>query len=147
VAPVGTAVHSTGNGVVLVATRDRANGNYVKIRHNSRYTTYYLHLRGFARGIRSGVHVQQGQVIGYLGGTGLVNGPHLDYRIKVNGRFVNPRTVRLPSKEPVPSDQIQLFEATRDACLLRFYETATDKPTVAVKPPTPPLQQRIVTVF
>lgn len=147
VAPIGTPVHSTGNGTVVTATRDRANGNYVKIRHNSRYTTYYLHLKGFARGIRSGAHVQQGQVIGYLGGTGLVNGPHLDYRIKVDGRFVNPRTIRLPSKEPVPADQIRLFQVTRDACLLRFYETGLDRPTVAVRAPTPPLQDRIAPVF
>jgi murein DD-endopeptidase MepM/ murein hydrolase activator NlpD len=147
VAPVGTPVRSTGTGTVLEATYNRSNGNYVKIRHNSRYQTYYLHMKGFARGIRKGARVTQGQVIGYLGGTGLATAPHLDYRIKVDGRFVNPRTIRLPSKEPVPKDRMDLFEITRDGCLLRFFEAGSETPTVAVRRPTPPMQDRIAPVF
>jgi murein DD-endopeptidase MepM/ murein hydrolase activator NlpD len=120
VAPRGTPVRSTGGGTVIEATRNRANGKYVKIKHNRRYTTYYLHLSGFAKGIRRGARVRQGQVIGYLGSTGLVTAPHLDYRIKVGGRFVNPRTIKLPSKRPVPADEMALFEVARDACVVRF---------------------------
>ncbi|MCK4775050.1 MAG: peptidoglycan DD-metalloendopeptidase family protein [Candidatus Krumholzibacteria bacterium] len=147
VAPVGTPVRSTGDGTVAAATRNRANGNYVKVKHNSRYTTYYLHLRGFARGIRSGVRVRQGQVIGYLGSTGLVTAPHLDYRIKVGGKFVNPRRVKLPSKEPVPATEMALFATVRDACLVRFFETHLETSTVLVHKPCPPLQQRLTIVF
>lgn len=143
VAPVGTPVHSTGDGTVVEATRNRANGNYVKIKHNSRYTTYYLHLRGFAKGIRAGRHVSQGQVIGYLGSTGLVTAPHLDYRIKVSGRFVNPRTIKLPSREPVAKNELVFFEVTRDACLLRFFEVTEEMRTTLVAAPRPPLQSRI----
>jgi murein DD-endopeptidase MepM/ murein hydrolase activator NlpD len=147
VAPVGSPVHSTGDGMVLVATRDRANGNFVKIRHNSRYTTYYLHLRGFAKGIRSGARVRQGQVIGYLGGTGLATAPHLDYRIKVDGRFVNPRTIRLPSKEPVPASEAALFEVTKNSYLLEFSSADASGGTVLVSRPTPPLQRRLASVL
>jgi murein DD-endopeptidase MepM/ murein hydrolase activator NlpD len=147
VAPVGTPVRSTGDGTVVAATRNRANGNYVKIKHNSRYTTYYLHLRGFARGIRSGTRVRQGQVIGYLGSTGLVTAPHLDYRIKVGNRFVNPRRVKLPSKRPVPASEMALFATIRDACLVRFFETYSETRTVLVQKPCPPLQQRMTIVF
>jgi murein DD-endopeptidase MepM/ murein hydrolase activator NlpD len=147
VAPVGTPVRSTGNGTVTEATRTRANGNYVKIRHNSRYTTLYLHLKGFAKGIRSGRKVSQGQIIGYLGGTGLVTAPHLHYCVKVGGRYVNPRTVRLPSKEPVPKAEFALFEVTRDSYLLRFFEANLQGKTVLVERPIPPLQNRMAVVF
>jgi murein DD-endopeptidase MepM/ murein hydrolase activator NlpD len=130
VAPRGTPVRSTGDGTVVAATRNRSNGNYVKIKHNSRYTTYY-----------------QGQVIGYLGSTGLATAPHLDYRIKVGGRFVNPRTIRLPSKQPVPPSEKALFEVTRDACVLRFYEASDQPHTVLVEQPRPPLQRRMSVAF
>ncbi|MDH3215726.1 MAG: peptidoglycan DD-metalloendopeptidase family protein [Candidatus Krumholzibacteria bacterium] len=147
VAPRGTPVRSTGDGTVAEATRNRANGKYVKIRHNSRYTTFYLHLSGFAKGIRRGSRVKQGQVIGYLGSTGLVTAPHLDYRIKVGGRFVNPRTVKLPSKRPVPSDEMELFAVSRDACLLRFFEASQQARTTRVDRPRPPMQNRMGVVL
>ena len=147
VAPVGTPVRSTGDGTVVEAARNRANGNYVKIKHNRRYTTYYLHLKSFAKGIRGGTRVRQGQVIGYLGSTGLVTAPHLDYRIKVGSRFVNPRTIKLPSREPVPADERALFEVTRDACLVRFFEAIPQTETKLVEAPRPPLQQRIAAAF
>jgi len=113
-APAGTPVMATGDGVVITASRTRANGNYIKIRHNSTYITYYLHLSRFARGIRKGVHVKQGQVIGYVGATGYATGPHLDYRVKKNGRFVNPRTLKLPPAKPVNPEKIDAFLAMRD---------------------------------
>ncbi|MEE9268937.1 MAG: peptidoglycan DD-metalloendopeptidase family protein [Candidatus Krumholzibacteria bacterium] len=147
VAPRGTSIRSTGAGTVVAATRNGANGNYVKIRHNSRYTTFYLHLKGFARGIRKGVRVKQGQVIGYLGSTGLVTAPHLDYRIKVNGRFVNPRTIRLPSQRPVPSGEKPFFAITRDSFLVKFFESDLEGSSVRVDKPTPPGQTKLASVF
>lgn len=143
----GTPVRSTGDGSVLVAGYHSGNGNYVKIRHNSRYTTYYLHLSKFARGIRKGARIRQGQVIGYVGSTGLATGPHLCYRIKVGNRFVNPRTIRLPSKEPVPSTETQLYSVTRDSYLVRLFEVNLQEHTQAVARPRPSLQERMNTVF
>ena len=101
-APHGTPVLSVGDGTVTESRYRGANGNIVKIRHNSTYETAYLHLSGFASGIKRGRSVKQGQVIGYVGKTGRVTGTHLDYRIYKNDRPVNPLTVDLPSSESIP---------------------------------------------
>jgi len=122
----GTPVHATGDGSVVAATRRSGNGNYVKIKHNNTYTTYYLHLQRFAKGIRKGKKVRQGDVIGYVGSTGWANGPHVCYRIKRNGSWANPRKIKLPSKKPVPQALLTRFERERDACLLRLHETILD---------------------
>lgn len=114
-APTGTKVMSTGDGTVMTASRTRANGNYVKIKHNNRYISYYLHLSKFGKGIKSGAKVKQGQVIGYVGATGYATGPHLDYRVKKNGKFVNPRKLDLPSAEPVSGENMAAFTARRDS--------------------------------
>lgn len=116
-APTGTPVMSTGDGTVLTASRTRANGNYVKIRHHNSYISYYLHLSKFGKGIKSGVKVKQGQVIGHVGATGYATGPHLDYRVKKNGRFVNPRTLKLPPSKPVSSENMASFTAKRDSLI------------------------------
>lgn len=101
-APLGTPVKAAGDGVVLAASAKGGNGKYVHIRHaNKSLETYYLHLSRFGKGIKSGARVQQGQVIGYVGATGYATGPHLDYRIKVDGKFVNPRTIKAPAAEPL----------------------------------------------
>jgi murein DD-endopeptidase MepM/ murein hydrolase activator NlpD len=146
-APTGTPVRTTGDGTVLVATRNASNGKYVKIRHNSRYTTYYLHLSGFAKGIRKGARVRQGQVIGYVGATGIATGPHLDYRIKVGNRFVNPRTVRLPSKRPVPSAQMTMYRVLMRSYLFDLFDPSLDDETVLVEKPAPVIRQRMQAVF
>ena len=112
-APTGTPVRSVGDGQVLFAARKGGNGNYVKIRHNATYTTGYLHLNGFAEGVRAGVRVRQGDVIGYVGSTGLSTGPHLDYRVWKNGQAVNPLTLDLPPGEPVAPQHRATFEAVR----------------------------------
>ncbi len=116
-APTGTPVQSTGDGTVMTASRTRANGNYVKIRHNNSYISYYLHLSRFGKGIKQGTKVKQGQVIGYVGATGYATGPHLDYRVKKNGRFVNPRRLKLPPAKPVSAENMAAFTAKRDSLL------------------------------
>ncbi|MBN2070535.1 MAG: peptidoglycan DD-metalloendopeptidase family protein [Candidatus Krumholzibacteriota bacterium] len=105
-APAGTPVQSTGDGTIMTASRTKANGNYIKVRHNSDFISYYLHLSRFARGIKNGVNVKQGQTIGYVGATGYATGPHLDYRVKKNGKFVNPRNLKLPPANPVREDKM-----------------------------------------
>ena len=111
-APLGTPVRAGGDGVVVAARKKEGNGRYVQIRHTNReYETYYLHLSGYAKGIKEGVKVRQGQIIGYVGASGYATGPHLDYRVKKNGKFVNPRTLKLPAAAPVPGDQLALYTA------------------------------------
>ena len=98
-APKGTPVLAVGDGVVTEAQFRGANGNIVQIRHNSTYRTAYLHLNGFAKGIRKGVTVTQGTVIGYVGDTGLSTGPHLCYRLYKNDQPVNSRNIDLPASD------------------------------------------------
>jgi murein DD-endopeptidase MepM/ murein hydrolase activator NlpD len=120
-APVGTPVRTVGDGVVLEAGRNNAGGgNFVAIRHNSMYETYYSHLSRFAKGVRKGKRVHQGQVIGYVGNTGMSTGPHLDFRMKKNGRYVNPRRVIAPASPPVPRERIEAFRLTVDPLLARL---------------------------
>ncbi len=109
-APTGTPVRSVGAGEVVVAGYDRSNGNWVKIRHNSTYTTGYLHLSRFARGIRRGKQVKQGDVIGYVGSTGLSTGPHLHYHFWKHGEPIDSRKVDLPPSEPVYPQYRDEFE-------------------------------------
>jgi murein DD-endopeptidase MepM/ murein hydrolase activator NlpD len=119
-APVGTPVRTVGEGVVLLAGWDNASGKIVKIRHNSVYETYYLHLSRFAKGIKKGKRVRQGQVIGYVGNTGMSTGPHLDFRMKKNGQYVNPRKVIAPASPPVPRERIEAFRSTVDPLLAQL---------------------------
>ncbi len=102
-APHGTPIMSVGDGVVVEATFTKNNGNYVKIRHNSTYSTQYLHMSGFAKGIKAGAKVSQGQVIGYVGSTGLATGPHVCFRFWKNGVQVDPLKIDIPPSEPVPA--------------------------------------------
>lgn len=110
-APLGTPVISVGEGEVIEARYRGANGNIVKIRHNGTYTTAYLHLNGFASGIRSGVKVKQGQVIGYVGKTGRVTGVHLDYRVYKDGQPVNPLSINLPPSKAISDENMSEFKA------------------------------------
>jgi len=108
-APTGTPVKAIGDGVITARTYNSANGNYVKIRHSGVYETYYLHLSRFGSGIRNGARVRQGQIIGYVGSTGVATGPHLDFRVKKNGQYVNPRTLEAPAAAPLPKDRLDAF--------------------------------------
>lgn len=112
-APTGTPVEAVGDGQVIAATYQRGGGNYIKIKHNGIYTTAYLHLSRFARGIRVGVYVKQGDVIGYVGSTGLSTGPHLDFRFYKNGQPINPLKVEAPPVEPVHEENLADFDLVK----------------------------------
>jgi murein DD-endopeptidase MepM/ murein hydrolase activator NlpD len=109
-APRGTPVRSVGDGEVLYASYKGPNGHYVKIRHNGTYTTGYLHLSGYADGIRPGARVAQGDVIGYVGSTGRSTGPHLDYRLWKHGTAVDPYRLEMPPSHPVQPQHRAAFE-------------------------------------
>lgn len=109
-APTGTPILSTGDGVVTKAQFAKYNGNYVKIRHNSTYSTQYLHMSKIKPGIKPGAKVRQGDVIGYVGSTGLATGPHVCYRFWKNGEQVNHRREKLPPSKPVPEEHREHFE-------------------------------------
>lgn len=100
-APMGTPVMSIGDGTVLSAGWAGGGGNTVKIRHNAQYVTSYMHLSKYAKGIKAGSHVSQGQVIGYVGSTGTSTGPHLDFRVYKNGTAINPLKMESPSEDPI----------------------------------------------
>jgi murein DD-endopeptidase MepM/ murein hydrolase activator NlpD len=102
---------STADGVIIAAKYTSANGNYVKVRHNSTYTTQYLHMSKIARGIKNGVRVKQGDVIGYVGSTGLATGPHVCYRFWVNGKQVDPYKQKLPDAEPLTTERMVAFKS------------------------------------
>jgi murein DD-endopeptidase MepM/ murein hydrolase activator NlpD len=113
-APQGTPIHAVGDGVVLEARYKKGNGNYVKIRHNNTYSTQYLHMSRFAKGIKSGKFVKQGDVIGYVGSTGLATGPHLCFRFWQNNKQVNPLSVDIPPSEPVKEENKAVYAKIRD---------------------------------
>ena len=110
-APTGTPVMSVGDGVVISKGWGGGGGNTVKIRHNSVYTTAYLHLSRYAKGLKKGDRVRQGQVIGYVGSTGASTGPHLDYRVWKNGTPIDPLKMESPSVEPVSKENMEAFKA------------------------------------
>lgn len=110
-APTGTPVRVTADGTVTLAGRNGGGGNMVTVRHTNGYETNYLHLSKFAGGIRRGVRVSQGQVIGYVGSTGLSSGPHLDYRVQLNGRWINPLLISSPPVKALAGERLQRFLA------------------------------------
>ena len=120
-APTGTPVYATGNGrVIAKAYQANGGGNYVKIRHNSVYTTTYMHLSRFAKGLKVGDEVKQKQVIGYVGSTGLSTGPHLDYRVFENGKPINPLLIKSQPKKPVAPALMPQFTALCDSLVHRL---------------------------
>jgi murein DD-endopeptidase MepM/ murein hydrolase activator NlpD len=112
-APTGTPIYAAGNGTVVRASRYGSYGNYVRIRHANGYETAYAHLNGYGPGIRSGVRVEQGQVIGYVGATGRVTGAHLHYEVLYNDEQVNPRTIDLPSGRQLEGEILTAFQEER----------------------------------
>ena len=134
-APTGTPVRSTASGTVIYAGRKRQTGKMVKVRHANGYVTAYLHLSGFAKGLHVGDRVSQGELIGYVGSTGLATAPHLDYRVQKNGRWINPLSLKSKPAPPIPPTELADFTAWRD--LLRQSLAGEEGPEQEV--------QRIVT--
>ena len=117
-APSGTPVRALGDGVITRASWDsKGGGNYVRIRHNNAYETGYMHLRGYGKGIKAGVRVVQGQIIGYVGSTGASTGPHLDFRIWKNGRPIDPLKLESPPTTPLKSENMPALDS-----LFRMYK-------------------------
>tara|TARA_Y100000590_G_scaffold423049_1_gene528420 strand:- start:417 stop:998 length:582 start_codon:yes stop_codon:yes gene_type:complete len=112
-APMGTPIMASGSGTVTRAKWCGGGGNCIKIKHNSTYTTIYAHLKSFAAGIKAGKKVKQGQIIGYVGSTGMSTGPHLHYEVIVNGKHVNSQTLKLPSGKTLKNDERKNFEVHR----------------------------------
>lgn len=129
-APTGTPIRTVGDGIVLEATYNGNNGNYVKVRHNGTYTTQYLHMSRIASGIRSGVKVRQGETIGYVGSTGLATGPHLCYRFWRNGVQVDALKVELPPSQPVKDDWKGAFDEVKSRVIRNLDQILLPEPPV-----------------
>jgi murein DD-endopeptidase MepM/ murein hydrolase activator NlpD len=138
-APYGTAVKTVASGVVEFAGYSGEAGRMVRVRHTGGYETLYLHLSSFAPGIRPGVRVTQGDLIGRVGATGTATGPHLDYRIQKNGRFVDPvaELKRMPKGDPLAPSQLPAFIALRDEAMGKLQEILAS----SSRPQTAPAQK------
>jgi murein DD-endopeptidase MepM/ murein hydrolase activator NlpD len=112
-APKGTPIMASGSGVIEMSKWNGAYGKYIRIRHNSKYKTAYAHLSGYARGIKKGAKVRQGQIIGYVGSTGRSTGPHLHYEVLVNGKRKNSQRLKLPSGRTLRGEDREKFEISR----------------------------------
>lgn len=121
-APAGTPVYSIGDGTIIEKGQKTGEGNYLKIKHNNVYKTAYLHLHSFAKGIKTGMQVSQGQLIGYVGNTGHSTGPHLDFRFWKNEKAIDPLKVESPSIEPIKEEYRQNFEKVKKETLLLLGE-------------------------
>jgi murein DD-endopeptidase MepM/ murein hydrolase activator NlpD len=119
-APSGTPIYAAGNGTIVYAGRKGGYGNYIRIRHNGNYDTAYAHMTGFARGMRVGRRVNQGQVIGYVGTTGRSTGPHLHYEVLRQGQQVNPMRIRMPSGRTLAGAEMKRFQGLRAALDQRY---------------------------
>ncbi|MBE0500513.1 MAG: peptidoglycan DD-metalloendopeptidase family protein [Desulfuromonadales bacterium] len=130
-APRGTPIKSVGDGTIVKISKDQYNGNHIKIRHNSTYQTLYLHMDRFAKGVKKGKKIYQGEVIGYVGSTGLATGPHLCFRMYQNGNPVNPNRVKTRSAEPVSEANKTVYLSTIEILTARF----TQPQLIAVNSP------------
>ena len=112
-APMGTPIMASGNGIIIRARWCGGGGNCVKIKHNSIYETIYAHMKSFGRGIKEGIRVKQGQIIGYVGSTGKSTGPHLHYEVVKNGKKINSQTLKLPSGKTLKANERKVFEVAK----------------------------------
>jgi murein DD-endopeptidase MepM/ murein hydrolase activator NlpD len=138
-APAGSSVVAVAAGAVVSASYSGGSGNMVHLKHAGGFETFYLHLSSFAPGVRAGMHVAQGQLVGRVGMTGSATGPHLDYRLKRNGVFVNPVTfhARQAPGDPIPAAQLAEFATSRDSTLSRL-----NAPVIAAAPAPKPAAVR-----
>ena len=145
-APAGTPVKTVGDGIVTAKAYQRnGGGNYLKIKHNSVYTTTYMHLNGFAKGIQKGSSVKQGEVIAYVGSTGLSTGPHLDYRVHKNNQPINPLTMVSPPSYPVKPEMRDSFMVIRDKMLMQLDSLHHASQVIATIPDSLSQDQKVYT--
>ncbi len=130
-APRGTPIYAAGNGTLTYAGNKGGYGRYIRIRHNGSYSTAYAHMKGFARGMRTGKRVNQGQIIGYVGTTGRSTGPHLHYEILHNGRHTNPLRVKMPSGKKLTGNDLKKFHKQRKKIDRQFASLETSSTLVA----------------
>ena len=116
----GTPVRATANGIVAVSTRNRGYGKYIILKHRGRYSTVYAHLSRFAKGLRKGKRINQGDIIGYVGSTGLATGPHLHYEFRVKGIQRNPLRVVMPAAIPLAAKNIPAFNKSTEPLMVRL---------------------------
>jgi len=119
-APSGTPISALGDGVVVYCGKRGGFGKYIQIKHGDAYETCYGHLSGYKKGIHKGSHVKQGELIGYVGATGLATGPHLDFRVKYRGSFINPNNIKSKPAKPVPEELLEQFKKKCDFWMKRF---------------------------
>ncbi len=119
-APVGTPVYAIGDGRVIMKDYQKGAGRIVKVRHNSVYTTTYMHLSGFGKDIAVGRYVRQGELLGYVGSSGLSTGPHLDFRVTMNGSPIDPLKMESPPVDPVRPDKMAAFEAVKEEVIRKL---------------------------
>ena len=117
-APKGTPIMTTASGTIVTASYTRNNGNYVKVRHNSTYSTQYLHMSKIKKGIKKGVYVKQGDIIGYVGSTGLATGPHVCYRFWKNNKQVDPYKQKLPPGDPISDENRDEYMTIKDSLMI-----------------------------
>ena len=113
-APRGTPIHAVGDGIIITAAYSKYNGRYIKVKHNGTYSTQYLHMYKIASGIRPGVKVKQGQIIGYVGHTGLARGNHVCFRFWKNGQQVNPLKQKIPASKPIVKKYLDDFNRLKE---------------------------------
>jgi murein DD-endopeptidase MepM/ murein hydrolase activator NlpD len=123
-APTGTPIYAAGDGKIEYAGRFSSYGNYIKISHNSKLKTAYAHMSRFAKGIKVGTRVKQGQIIGYVGSTGRSTGPHLHYEVLVNNRQVNPKSINLPTGEQLSGKELKRFKSHVQKIRQQFIQRA-----------------------
>jgi murein DD-endopeptidase MepM/ murein hydrolase activator NlpD len=131
----GTPIKTVGDGSITRIGYNKGNGNFIEVRHSNGYKTLYLHMKGFARGMSKGKRLTQGQVIGYVGSTGLATGPHLCFRMKKDGKPVNPYKVKVPAAQPVAKSQLADFKSQAAPLLARFEESRAAEQLVELKLP------------
>lgn len=133
-APTGTPIHAVADGRVIIKSKDRSNGRMVRLQHPNSYQTNYIHMSRFASGLHVGKKVQQGEIIGYVGATGLATGPHLDYRVYKHGHPINPLKIKAEPAAPVPPNKQTAFQQVVKKRLKQMQHTS----------PIPRLEQRSV---
>jgi murein DD-endopeptidase MepM/ murein hydrolase activator NlpD len=129
-APTGTPIRTVGDGSIIKKKYDRANGNLLRIRHTNGYETTYIHMSKYAKGMQVGRRVAQGEVIGYVGSTGLATGPHLDFRMFKNGKPINPTTIKAIASKPVSKGNLIAFQAETVRLLTELSESSIQQANV-----------------